>query len=48
MTITCSVDDLNTILTALYKERERAEKSNDEKALKYLNSAIESVQKFKS
>lgn len=43
VTMTISIDDYNNILTALYKERDRAHLENDERSLMYILRTIEAV-----
>ena len=43
VTLTIPVDDYNNILTALYKERDRARLENDERSLSYIQRTIDAV-----
>lgn len=43
VTLTIPIDDYNNILTALYKERDRAHLENDERSLMYIQRTIEEV-----
>jgi hypothetical protein len=41
--MTITIDDYNNILTALYKERDRAYLENDERSLMYIQRTIDIV-----
>lgn len=43
VTLTIHIDDYNNILTALYKERDRAHLENDERSLGFVQRTIEAV-----
>ena len=43
VTLTIHIDDYNNILTALYKERDRAHLENDERSLSYIQRTIDAV-----
>lgn len=43
VTLTIPIEDYNNILTALYKERDRAHLENDERSLMYIQRTIEAV-----
>ena len=43
VTLTIHIDDYNNILTALYKERDRAHLENDERSLGFIQRTIEAV-----
>ena len=47
MTIECTFDVVNTILTALYKEQEKTIQSEDKDALELINRAIKAVKDAK-
>lgn len=43
VTLTITIDDYNNVLTALYKERDRAHIENDERSLGFIQRTIEAV-----
>lgn len=43
VTMTISIDDYNNILTALYKERDRAHLENNERNLAFIQRTIDMV-----
>lgn len=47
MTIKCTFDVVHTILTALYKEQEKAIQNEDKDALELIHRAIEAVKDAK-